>query len=80
VSEIKQKSRNLSWGGGRIILAVRPNLPTEFELEMEALRLTEDECVASNALRAWCLRNRNRCYVPEKLLKAWGISEETEWS
>ena len=37
------------------------------------LRLTPDMYVTSHDLRRWCLRNSNRCYVPESLLKEWGI-------
>ena len=36
--------------------------------------LTEQTCVASEELRQWCRRNKDRCYIPEWLLKQWGIA------
>jgi hypothetical protein len=43
---------------------------------MHDLRLNHDTCVASRELRRWCEENCNRCYVPEWLLKEWGITVE----
>jgi len=43
---------------------------------MERLKLTERDCAGSDELRRWCERNKNRCYVPEWLLKHWRISVE----
>jgi len=50
-----------------------PALPTEFELEVRRLRLTRQMYLRSPELRDWCVRNRNRIYIPEWLLEAWGI-------
>lgn len=50
-----------------------PALPTEFELKVRQLRLTRQMYVRSAELRAWCEQNRNRIYIPEWLLEAWGI-------
>jgi hypothetical protein len=50
-----------------------PYAPTEFETQVRRLGLTDQTCVASSELRRWCDRNRNRCYIPEWLLEAWGI-------
>jgi len=49
------------------------NLPSEFETFANQLGLTEQNYADSRQLRAWCQENRNRCYVPEWLLKKWGI-------
>jgi hypothetical protein len=35
---------------------------------------------SSRALRAWCERNRNRLYVPEWLLKEWGLTVDSTFS
>lgn len=59
---------------------VEPAMPTEFEKRLHELRLTNDTCAASDELRRWCIDNRNRCYVPEWLLKTWGISVDTDSS
>lgn len=51
--------------------------PTEFELQAHRLGLTEDDYVSSAQLRRWCEDNRDRCYVPEWLLKRWGITADS---
>ena len=53
-----------------------PNRPTEFEVEALKLGLEEPGYLSSIALRRWCEVNRNRVYVPEWLLKEWGITVE----
>ena len=50
-----------------------PAGPTEFEREVHRLGLTRESCVDSSDLRRWCQRNKNRCYIPEWLLKKWGM-------
>lgn len=64
---------NPNWG--KPLLPV-PAGPTEFENTVKLLRLTPEMYVGSNALRNWCYHNRNRCYVPEWLLKDWGMDVE----
>ncbi len=70
-----KKPGNPNWG--------KPALPTsyqflvtEFEQQMERLNLNEYNCAGSDELRRWCERNKNRCYIPEWLLKHWGMSVE----
>jgi hypothetical protein len=48
-------------------------VPTEFELQVQRLGLSEDGYASSDHLRRWCEFNRHRCYVPEWLLKRWGM-------
>jgi len=62
---------NPNWGHP---IRVGPALATEFELRVNQLQLTAEMYTSSADLRAWCERNRNRCYVPEWLLKEWAIS------
>jgi hypothetical protein len=50
-----------------------PALPTEFDLQVRRLELSSAEYIQSAELRRWCERNRNRVYVPEWLLEAWGM-------
>jgi hypothetical protein len=68
---------NPNWGkpGGRI-----PDLPTAFEQQVRRLGLTRRTCARSLALREWCQHNRNRCYIPEWLLKEWGITVDLSFS
>jgi hypothetical protein len=40
---------------------------------MRELGLTWNTCADSQELRRWSEMNRNRCYIPEWLLKTWGI-------
>lgn len=51
----------------------RSILATAFEQQVRRLGLTEATCAASTQLREWCERNRNQFYVPEWLLKRWGM-------
>src|SRR5207247_7334201 len=67
------RSANPNWAGGGQPIPLGPALPTEFELQVEQLRLTPDNYASSDELRTWCKRNRNRCYIPEWLLDAWDI-------
>jgi hypothetical protein len=51
-------------------------LPTAFELQVRKLGLNQRACVRSRALRLWCKRNKDRCYIPEWLLAKWRITVE----
>jgi len=55
-------------------------LCTEFEMQVKQLHLTPEHYVVSAELRKWCEENRNRCYIPEWLLKAWNISVNSDLS
>jgi hypothetical protein len=66
-----------NWAGGHAP-AVRPDLPTEFETRMRTLGLTLNTCLDSKELRRWCEMNCNRCFIPEWLLKAWGILVDSD--
>jgi hypothetical protein len=73
----KRKRGNPNWG--RPFAAVLA-LPTEFELQIKQLQLTAETYTSSRELRAWCERNKNRLYVPEWLLKEWGITVDLTFS
>jgi hypothetical protein len=49
-------------------------VPTAFDEQARKLGLNEQKCVASEELRHWCERNKDRCYIPEWLLKQWRIT------
>lgn len=53
---------------------------TEFERTVAKLQLKPSEYVTSVALREWAYRNRDSKYVPEALLKAWGLEVELKLS
>ena len=67
----KRKRGNPNWGRP---MPPIPRLATEFELRARELRLTRRMYTSSAELRAWCEQNRNRVYIPEWLLKEWGIT------
>ena len=49
-------------------------LATEFEIQVRRLGLSMPEYFSSAELKSWCRDNRNRLYIPEWLLDAWGIT------
>ena len=67
---------NPNWGKP---IAPLPSLPTEFEQQVETLGLCPNEYQASPQLRSWCAKNANQRYVPEDLLKSWGIKVNENW-
>jgi hypothetical protein len=73
LTSTKRRRGNPNWGKPFPTL---PVLPTQFEMQVERLGLTKAQYVASPQLKRWCERNRNRCYVPEWLLEAWGLAVE----
>jgi hypothetical protein len=67
---------NSNWGktgpAGPVIVS-----PTSFEQIVEKLRLKPDQYFKSAQLREWARTNRNSKYVPESLLKAWGLEVDS---
>jgi hypothetical protein len=53
-------------------------MPTAFETRARELSLTAPMYADSQQLRRWCEDNLNKCYIPEWLLKAWGISVNSD--
>ena len=68
---------NPDWG--KIPRSV-PACLTEFENQIKRLGLSRADYVRSVELKLWCQRNRNRVYIPEWLLKEWGMSVEDTFS
>jgi hypothetical protein len=68
----------MNWASGGFISA-RPTI-TEFEKKMRELRLRAENCSGSDELRRWCKENSHRCYIPESLLKTWGIPLDSDFS
>jgi hypothetical protein len=74
---IKRSTRgNPNWGR---LLLVPPTAPTAFETKARQLGLTVEKYASSRDLKLWCDRNRNRCYVPEWLLKEWDMTVEIDY-
>ncbi len=73
----RRKRGNPNWG---LPIPPAPALPTEFELRVRQLQLTAGAYTSSRELRTWCERNRNRLYIPEWLLKEWGITVDAAFS
>ena len=72
-----RKRGNPNWGRPMPPASV---LSTEFEMQARQLQLTAEQYIVSAELREWCKENRNRCYIPEWLLKAWNISVDADLS
>jgi hypothetical protein len=66
---------NPNWG--RPVPIARA-VATAFEIQVRRLRLTPDTYVVSDELRGWCQQNRNRCYIPERLLDARNIRVDSD--
>jgi len=49
-------------------------------MQVRQLQLTPETYVFSDELRIWCKSNRNRCYIPEWLLKSWDIPVDPDLS
>ena len=69
------KRGNPNWGRP---IPLAPALATAFETQVRRLRLTPDTYLLSDELRNWYERNRNRFYIPEWLLDAWGIAVDAD--
>jgi len=65
-----RNSKGPNWASGRPP-ENRPAAPTGFEEQLQKLGLNEQTCEASRELKQWCERNKDRCYIPEWLLKRW---------
>jgi hypothetical protein len=74
---LARKRGNPNWGRP---IPPAPALATEFELRVRQLQLTAETYTSSRELRAWCEQNRNRVYIPEWLLKEWGITVDPNFS
>jgi hypothetical protein len=64
---------NPNWGRAMPLV---PGIPTEFEITANRLHLMPEKYAFSRELKRWCESNFNRCYVPEWLLKEWGLKVE----
>jgi len=71
---------NSAWASGFAVTRIPSPGATAFEECVQRLRLHEHEYAHSAELRAWCQQNKDRCCVPEWLLKTWGMSVEPEMS
>jgi len=67
-----RRTINHDWSSG-ITAPAPPAAASEFETVMFELGLTPQTCVDSVELKQWCLRNKDRKFIPEWLLKHWQI-------
>jgi hypothetical protein len=67
---------NLNWGKPYVPVFCSPSA---FERQVEQLGLCPDQYEASLELRKWCRRNANTYFVPEDLLRLWGIKVNDCW-
>lgn len=76
---VRRKRGNPNWASG-LSLVPPATGPTEFEMQIKKLELTPEMYAGSVELKHWCARNRNRVYIPEWLLRRWGISVDMNFS
>ena len=67
-----KRSGNPNWGKPAQSGVLTPTM-TEFEQAVRKFKLEPDEYVNSEHLRKWVEHNRHSKYIPESLLKAWGL-------
>ena len=72
-----RRRRNPNWGKP---IRHAPYVATAFEEQVQQLSLNEQTCATSEELRQWCEHNKDRCYIPEWLLKRWGISVDPNFT
>jgi hypothetical protein len=65
-----RKKGNPNWGKTYVDI---PNTPSSFEEVVRRLKLSEKEYLSSIPLREWAKKHKDRKYVPQDLLEAWGI-------
>jgi hypothetical protein len=69
---MEKRRGNPNWGKPARSGALTPSM-TEFEQAVRKFNLKPDEYVNSKHLREWAQQNRHFKYIPESLLKAWGL-------
>jgi hypothetical protein len=76
---VARRRGNPKWGSGQFTQPPT-HLATAFEEQVHRLGLTQTNCITSEELRQWCKRNKDHCYIPEWLLKRWGMSVEPHFA
>jgi hypothetical protein len=76
---VARRRGNPTWGRGRPN-PLQPRLATAFEVQVRKLGLNEQTCAKSEKLKQWCKGNKDRCYIPEWLLKQWAMAVEPRFS
>lgn len=76
VKVVKQKRRgNPNWGKPETIGPVQYK-PTAFEEAVKQLRVQPGHELRSSRLRDWARKNKGTKYIPEDMLKAWGLDQD----
>ena len=73
----RRGNSNWGWGTPEPNVAVTPTI-AEFQLVAREFNLQPEEYVSSTQLREWASVNRNSKFIPETLLKAWGLESESK--
>jgi hypothetical protein len=68
---------NPNWGKDSAT-AVPPTV-CAFDLKVRELGLSADQYIRSAELRAWAAAHKSTRYIPESLLKAWGLVPDTSF-
>ena len=74
----RRLAEHREWQERMLISESLPGDKSSFEEFAENLGLSADGWERSRQLREWARRNKDFCYVPEKLLNAWGMTVNLE--
>jgi hypothetical protein len=72
---MRKNRGNPGWTQGLQAENCFPPVPSEFEQLVKRLKLDPDQYATSAQLREWVEKNWRQKFVPEKLLRAWRLSE-----
>jgi hypothetical protein len=72
---MSNKRGNPGWTQGLQGENSLPPVPSEFEQVVKRLKLGPEQYASSPQLREWVEKNWRQKFVPEKLLRAWHLSE-----
>jgi hypothetical protein len=64
---------NPNWGKTTEVAAIVVE-PSAFEQQVKKLGLIPDQYLESTRLKEWARHNMNSKYIPEDLLKGWGLT------
>lgn len=75
----KKRAGNPNWGRPLDSLAPMPVELTAFEKKVVSLDIKPSTYPQSKELKAWAKLNHKTRYIPESLLKAWGLDVEVDY-
>jgi len=66
-----KRNMNINWGKPMPVVGV--GTPTRWDILLKRLGITEIEAINHPVAKQWARQHRNSAYIPEEILKAWGL-------